>query len=419
MRGRWRQIVAEVRIAWLILVVLASGAVNLTLVGQEEKTQASDLKKIEYSEETLQETQSQLDEIETTIEALQQENKQLNQKALQKRREIKKVERSLDQQSRLSRLYDYKLHNTELEVGQVREDLAHLNREIATQQAKLQLQLQHIELLGREGTSHRLMVRGSDAVNECFVVKMIARRNGENLRQQLGDQAMLQELLEEIGTSHQQTEIVSEKTREEQKSREKQLESQLHDLELVLRSKQKKQEEMVDLQERQRRIAQIVRLLMQQKTAREQAEAASQLLVAEDGTLPWPCTAPLVRGFSKDTKDEAAYNPGVDLALPQGSEIRVVASGVVLYAKAFKGYDNLVIVDHGGGMCSLYAFLDKILVTQGETVEKDAVLGLSGLLEGNWGPGVHFELRKDGEAIDPRVWFEAASGAGSSGTTGN
>lgn len=418
MSGCWRRVVSSVLMAWLIGIVLASSLANSTLVAQEEKTQAGDLKKIEYSEETLEETQSVLNQIETNIDALQQENKQLDQKARQKRSEIKQVERSLKQQSRLSRMYDYKLHNTGLEVGQVREDLARLNQGIAKQQTQLQLELQQLELLGLQRAPHRLLVRGADAVDEYFVAKTTARHGLEKLRQQIADQAMLRELLEEIGTSHQQTEIVSQQSQEERQSTEKQMESELQVLESLMRTKSETREKMGVLQERQRRVAQIIRLLMQQKTAREHAEAASQLLFREGGTLPWPCTMPLVRGFSRDTTDEASYNPGVDLALPQGSEIRVVAAGEVLYAKVFRGYDNLVIVDHGSGMCSLYAFLDKILVTQGDTVEKDAVVGLSGLLEGNWGPGVHFELRKDGEAIDPRVWFEAASRPASAGASG-
>ncbi len=418
MSGWWRRVVSTVLMAWLVGIVLAGCLANSTLVAQEEKTQAGDLKKIEYSEETLEETQSVLNQIETNIDALQQENKQLDQKARQKRSDIKQVERSLKQQSRLCRIYDYKLHNTELEVGQVREDLARLNQGIAKQQTQLQLELHQLELLGLQRAPHRLLVRGANAVDDYFVAKTTARHGLEKLRQQLADQAMLQDLLEEIGTSNQQTEIVSQQSQEERQSTEKRMKSELQGLESLMRTKSETREKMAVLQERQRRVAQIIRLLMKQKTAREHAEASSHLLFREDGTLPWPCTMPLVRGFSKDTTDEASYNPGVDLALPQGTEIRVVAPGEVLYAKVFRGYDNLVIVDHGGGMCSLYAFLDKILVTQGERVEKDAVVGLSGLLEGNWGPGVHFEIRKDGEAIDPRVWFEAASGQAGAGASG-
>ena len=185
----------------------------------------------------MEETQSVLNEIETNIDALQQENKQLDQKARQKRSEIKQVERSLKQQSRLCRIYDYKLHNTELEVGQVREDLARLNQGIAKQQTQLQLELQQLELLGLQRAPHRLLVRGANAEDEYFVAKTTARHELEKLRQQLADQAMLQDLLEEIGTSNQQTEIVSQQSQEARQSTEKRMKSDLRSLESLMRTK--------------------------------------------------------------------------------------------------------------------------------------------------------------------------------------
>jgi septal ring factor EnvC (AmiA/AmiB activator) len=416
--GCWKRVVSGLPRQWQMGIALVIVLAPASLMAQEKKTQADDLQKIEYSEETLEETQSLLGKIEASIKALQQESKQLDQKAVEKRREIKRVEGSLGQKLRLSRLYDYKLYNTEQEEEQLGKELERLDREIATHKLQLERELNQLELLGPQGAPHYLVARGSSGVDEYFVRKAGAQQALETLRQQLMERAMVREVLKEMESSHEQTQVVSQQTREERQSTEKQLKGKLDDLESLMQTKKKARDQMAVLDERQQRVAQIIRLLMRQKTAREGAEAASRLLVSEEGKLPWPCTTPLVRGFSKDTTNEAAYNPGVDLALPRGSEVRTVASGEVLYAGTFKGYDKMVIVDHGGGMCSLYAFLDKILVAQGEAVEKDAVVGLSGLLEGNWGPGVHFELRKDGEAIDPRVWFKAASGSADADRSG-
>lgn len=96
---------------------------------------------------------------------------------------------------------------------------------------------------------------------------------------------------------------------------------------------------------------------------------------------------------------------GVDIAAPRGTPVRAVAPGRVVHAGWFKGYGNLVIVDHGDGYHTLVAHLAAMRTAMGEAVEAGTVLGTVGDT-GSWkGPFLYFELREHGRPVDPRPWL--------------
>jgi murein DD-endopeptidase MepM/ murein hydrolase activator NlpD len=96
---------------------------------------------------------------------------------------------------------------------------------------------------------------------------------------------------------------------------------------------------------------------------------------------------------------------GWTLTANPGNRIRSVSEGTVVYAKGFKGYGLLVVIDHGGGYHSVYAHLRTILVKPGSRVEMGTPLGVIGATGSLTGEKLYFELRQDGRPIDPEGWF--------------
>jgi septal ring factor EnvC (AmiA/AmiB activator) len=90
---------------------------------------------------------------------------------------------------------------------------------------------------------------------------------------------------------------------------------------------------------------------------------------------------------------------------PAGALVHAVAPGRVVHAGWFKGYGNLVIVDHGGGYHTLVAHLASMRTAMGEDVEAGAVLGTVGDSASLKGPYLYFELRERGKPVDPRPWL--------------
>lgn len=121
-----------------------------------------------------------------------------------------------------------------------------------------------------------------------------------------------------------------------------------------------------------------------------------------EGSLPssWPLTIP---GFvTRSLLDEAdGDHPGMDIAVPSHSYIRAAGAGTVSDAGEDPVYGKFVTVDHAGGYLTLYAHASEILVEVGQTVRRNEVIALTGNTGRSTAPHLHFEIRLNGETVDP------------------
>ena len=96
---------------------------------------------------------------------------------------------------------------------------------------------------------------------------------------------------------------------------------------------------------------------------------------------------------------------GVDLAAPSGTPIVTVRSGVIELAEWYGGYGYAVIVDHGAGIKTLYGHNSQLLVSEGQRVRTGQRISLMGSTGDSTGPHLHFEVRVNGEPVDPVPWM--------------
>jgi len=101
---------------------------------------------------------------------------------------------------------------------------------------------------------------------------------------------------------------------------------------------------------------------------------------------------------------------GVELGAPAGAEVRAVAPGRVVHAGWFKGYGNLVIVDHGEGFHTLVGHLASMNTAMGEEVGLGTLLGSVGDTGSLRGPSLYFEVREQGRPVDPHAWLAPRAG---------
>jgi murein DD-endopeptidase MepM/ murein hydrolase activator NlpD len=105
----------------------------------------------------------------------------------------------------------------------------------------------------------------------------------------------------------------------------------------------------------------------------------------------------------------AAMHAGIDMAGAQGEPIYAAASGIVGEAGRANGYGNLIELEHGRGMATRYGHLSAILVHSGELVKQGQLIGRMGSTGRSTGTHLHFEVRIDGRAVNPRPYLEASS----------
>jgi septal ring factor EnvC (AmiA/AmiB activator) len=100
-----------------------------------------------------------------------------------------------------------------------------------------------------------------------------------------------------------------------------------------------------------------------------------------------------------------AVRNGIEIAAAEGSPVRAVHGGTVVHAGPFTGFGTLVILEHGSSNYSLYGYLASASVQQGAMVDAGAELGRVGLAPAG-PPALYFEMRIDGNSIDPVQWLK-------------
>ncbi len=96
-----------------------------------------------------------------------------------------------------------------------------------------------------------------------------------------------------------------------------------------------------------------------------------------------------------------AIHRGIDFAAPAGSQVVAVAAGVVTYSKERFGYGRTVEINHGNGYVTRYGHNQRVLVSVGDTIQKGQPIALIGSTGRSTGPHLHFEVLKEGRAVDP------------------
>jgi murein hydrolase activator len=132
-------------------------------------------------------------------------------------------------------------------------------------------------------------------------------------------------------------------------------------------------------------------------------------LGSQKGKLSLPVRGNIVGSFGRHKHadfNSFTMSNGISVQAPAGTPIRAVFDGEVIYADYFKGYGNMIIVDHGGGFFSLYAHASSVAKRVGSKVAKNDVLASVGDLDSAKGPMLYFEIRYQGKPVDPAPWFK-------------
>jgi septal ring factor EnvC (AmiA/AmiB activator) len=139
---------------------------------------------------------------------------------------------------------------------------------------------------------------------------------------------------------------------------------------------------------------------------RAASDAAALPIKPFQGDLDWPASGRLMSRFGRqgNSVSSAAAQNGIQIGTQEGSVVRAVHDGTVAYAAPFTGYGNLVIVDHGTQTYSMYGQLGSMTVARGGRIDRGQAVGTAGrVLAGT--PGLYFEMRVDGEPVDPLEWL--------------
>lgn len=154
---------------------------------------------------------------------------------------------------------------------------------------------------------------------------------------------------------------------------------------------------------------------LRRRIAREQAASSASMpapseaarAVGSSGFMQ-PVPGAITSGFGRRYHPILGYSrphTGIDFRAAHGQLIKAAESGVVILANVWGGYGRTVVIDHGGGLATLYAHLSSLALSYGDRVEAGDVIGKVGSSGLSTGPHLHFEVRIGGDPVDPAPYM--------------
>ncbi len=191
-------------------------------------------------------------------------------------------------------------------------------------------------------------------------------------------------------------------------------------IEVMNREKQKRETILTDIREKES--ARKAALASLEKSAGEldrtiadlykKAESKKRLkgsFASLKGLLPMPVSGTIITEFGKYRDDNfkiVKFRSGIDIRADRGEPVRAVFRGEVLFAQWFKGYGNMMIIDHGEKYYTVYAHAQELFKKQGDFVETSEVIATVGdTVSLSNETALYFELRHKGKPVDPLAWF--------------
>ncbi|CBL35689.1 Membrane-bound metallopeptidase [butyrate-producing bacterium SM4/1] len=311
---------------------------------------------------------------------------------------------------------DSRITDKEADIEETKAQLEEAKKTEEEQYASMKLRIKYMYEKGDTSYLDLLLESGSmsEMLNRAEYIQQISSYDrkklteyGEIKEKIADDEEKLEAEHEELLTLQEQTKakqdsvekLVGEKSRELQK-----YQNQIAANESQLASYQ------ADIEAQENRIQQIeAELKRQEEEARKKAqEKGEEYKTVSIGNISfiWPCpsSSRITSGFggrSSPTEGASSNHKGIDIGASSGSDIVAAADGTVTISTYSYSAGNYIMINHGGGVSTVYMHCSKLLVSVGETVKKGQVIAKVGSTGCSTGPHLHFGVRVNGAYVNP------------------
>lgn len=340
---------------------------------------------------------SSLSNINSQISDKKSELSQGRQKEKELKSEISQLNEKIDSlQGEIDSLQS-EINNTQFKITAAQNKLSRLQTRIEKQNDDLNQRLRNMYM--NDNTSFVEVLLNSGSVSELLVNLELIKRIHK------GDK----EVLEQLQVQHAQV--------EKQKKELDELNSSLKSQQSEVKSKQESlnADKSVLNQKRQSVASENAELSEEIADLQAAADAITAQIKSYDssdsgeysGSMIWPVSGSISCEYGYRYCPYHGYelHTGIDIAVGTGTSVKAAASGVVRQAYYNSSYGNMVLIDNGGGIYTLYAHNSSLLVSAGQSVSQGQVIARSGSTGNSTGPHVHFEVRVNGQYVNPRNYL--------------
>ena len=333
--------------------------------------------------EKAEQAQKKKNEIESRIEGLSEEKRAVDEAADEATKAYKDVKKELDA--------------TESRIDENEDKLKVLNKDFAVKRDQLAKRVRDIYINGQ--INYLDVLFGAKDFQDFFTRMDLLKR----VIQQ--DYDLVQVVFAEKTAIE-----TSQKELEKDKAAKEKLVASAADRKKEAEKKQAAKQAIIDKMETDRATQE--RIINENLAASKEVEQmirnsryqpASPAL-SGGGALNWPLGGPITSPFGwrvHPITGASRFHSGIDIGGDYGDTIHAAGAGIVSYAGWISGYGYAVIIDHGGGISTLYGHNQALLVSEGQSVSQGQAIAECGSTGNSTGPHCHFEVRVDGEPVDP------------------
>lgn len=298
---------------------------------------------------------------------------------------------------------ELELTSTRNEIVRLKNETAEISRDLERRRSWLATHLELVSLLGRPGPLQLIWdgARGGHLEDSVGVIVTLTSGQAQLVKEynrmqaaRAARQAELSRILERAGREMHELGERREALQVARGEMDRRIER-------LGRQERSAESQLKDMRAREAALERLLKVVSQ-----KQSFAAKESIRRYRGALPWPAPGRVVLTFGKHFQAKyATYTVcnGLRLAVTPGAPVNALFPGQVAYARHFKGYGNMVVVDHGGEVFSLVAGLSSIHARLDQRVEMGTPLGIAGLEkeDGN----LYLEIRVGGKPQDPKGWL--------------
>ena len=391
--------------------------------------------------------QSELDALKQRLQTLQQDFRKSQAERQEATDELRQSERAISDGVRQIRQLDGERQRTQSELQTLSQQVEATEARIRQQQAHLAQALKGAYQRG-QGDALKLILNGADpnqTARDLRYLAHLSRAQHDSIEALRADLAKLAELQQT--TAQKKTELSQlQATRE---AEQKKLLADKREREQVVNKLaaqiQQQRREISSLKRDERSLTQLVERLnrlMEQQAAREAARAREAALQAQKnqkegksepgssrkpiavntetpvafrsdrpfsglkGSLRLPVAGELMNRFGAPREGGGLSWKGLFIRAAQGTTVKAIAAGQVVFAEWLRGFGNLVIVDHGEGYMSLYSNNESLYKQVGERVQPGDAIATVGNSGGQPDTGLYFEMRHQSRPVNPLLWVK-------------
>lgn len=356
-----------------------------------------------------------LEAVQAQMKALAEDQKKLELQRAEADQSVREMDAKVAQASKLSRQSNQQLLAQQSQLALLEKDRQALEIKLARQKQALAALIRSAYSLGKTPAlelvlSQEKISDSSRALAYHHYFQQDQKTQLDLISRQLQELSLMTEKVTLQQQQFREARIAQEKNLAALNEQRKQRDLALAKVDAQYRDKKTRLNALGRDEKNLNRLLTKLQQLMAQKPvekpSRDGKKAQAKIApMVPMGPMRLPVQGNVLAGFGGNMPD-GHRSDGLLIAGDVGAEVRAVAAGRVAYADWLKGYGLLLIVDHGNGWMSLYAFNDSLLKNVGDAVKTDDAIATLGRSGGQASPALYFELRQNGQPKDPRVWLK-------------